>query len=56
LFENLKGRHHLEGLGLDGKIILKWILGRDGVDLIHLALARYQWLNPVYTVTNLQFS
>jgi hypothetical protein len=26
LFENLKGRDHLGDLGLDGRIILKWIL------------------------------
>jgi len=30
--ENLKGRDHLEGVGVDGRIILKWILGnRVGV-------------------------
>jgi hypothetical protein len=29
--ENLKGRGHLENLGVDGRIILQWILGkRDG--------------------------
>jgi hypothetical protein len=27
-FENLKGRDHLEDLGMDGKIILEWILGK----------------------------
>jgi hypothetical protein len=25
--ENLKGRDHSEDLGVDGKIILEWILG-----------------------------
>jgi hypothetical protein len=25
--ENLKGRDHLEDLGIEGKIILEWILG-----------------------------
>jgi hypothetical protein len=28
--ENLKGRDHLEGLGIDGRIILKWILNQVG--------------------------
>jgi hypothetical protein len=27
-FENLKGRDHLEDLGVDGKIILELILGK----------------------------
>jgi len=28
LLENLKGRDHLEDLGVNGKIILEWILGK----------------------------
>jgi len=28
--ENLKGRNHLEDLGIDGKIILEWMLGKWG--------------------------
>jgi hypothetical protein len=28
--ENLKGRHRSEELGVDGRIILKWILGKYG--------------------------
>jgi hypothetical protein len=30
--ENLKGRYHMEDLGVNGKIILQvdWILGKDG--------------------------
>jgi hypothetical protein len=27
--ENLTGRDHLEDLGVDGKIILEWILGKQ---------------------------
>jgi hypothetical protein len=26
--ENLKGKEHLEDLGVDGKVILQWILGK----------------------------
>jgi hypothetical protein len=34
-----EGRDHLEYLGIDGRIILKWILNKiwEGVDYIHLA-------------------
>jgi hypothetical protein len=28
-FENLKRRDYLEDLGIDGKIILEWILGKE---------------------------
>jgi len=27
--ENLKGRDHSKDLGIDGKIILDWILGKE---------------------------
>jgi hypothetical protein len=30
LSENLKGRDHLKDVGIDGKIILEWILGKHG--------------------------
>jgi hypothetical protein len=26
--ENLKGRYHFENLGIDGRIMLEWILGK----------------------------
>jgi hypothetical protein len=54
--ENLMGRDHLEELGIDGKIILEWILGKCGgnVDWIHLAQNRDQWQAVVDTIMNLQ--
>jgi hypothetical protein len=44
--ENLKGRDHSEDLGVDGRIILEWILWKIGwgsVDWIHVAQVRNQW-------------
>jgi len=41
-FENLKGRDHLEGQGIGGRIILEWILGKTDVDWVHLAKVRDQ--------------
>jgi hypothetical protein len=38
--ENLKGRDHSEDLGVDGRIILKWIWGWRDVDWMHLAQDR----------------
>jgi hypothetical protein len=29
--QNLKGREHLHGVGVDGRIILKWVLKRLGM-------------------------
>jgi hypothetical protein len=31
--ESLKGRDHSEDLDVDGKIILKWILGKSGLGM-----------------------
>jgi len=47
-FGNLRERDHSEDTGIDGKIILKWILnwvGRDG-----LAEERDKWWAILYTV------
>jgi hypothetical protein len=52
--ENLKGTDHSENPCIDGRIILKWILGKwwEGVDWMHLAQDRNQWWAVVNTVMN----
>jgi len=40
--ENLKGRDHSEDLGVDGRILLECILGKQDVQWIHLVLDRDQ--------------
>jgi hypothetical protein len=40
--ENLKGRDHLEDLGVDGRMILKKT-GCKVIDWMHLAQDRDQW-------------
>jgi hypothetical protein len=53
--ENLKGRDHLEDLGVDGKIILEWILGKyDGKFWSGYSWLRDQWRAVVNTVMNLR--
>jgi hypothetical protein len=53
----LEGMIHLEDLGLDGKIILKWSsrsgIGRHG--LIDLVQDRDRWQGPINTVINFRF-
>jgi hypothetical protein len=41
---------HYEDLDVDGKIVLEWILGWDGMDWIHLVQDRDQWRAPVNVV------
>jgi hypothetical protein len=43
--ENPKRRGHSEDLGVDGRIILEWILEKCGevVDWNYLTQDRYQW-------------
>jgi hypothetical protein len=50
--ENLK-EDHLGDLGIDGRIILTWILKKLGVDWIQVAQDRAQWWALVNTVTNI---
>jgi hypothetical protein len=54
--ESLTGRDHAEDLGVDGKIILEWILVKwwESADCMHLPQDRDQWRSVVYTVTNLR--
>jgi hypothetical protein len=40
LVENLKARIHLEDLGIDGRIILKWFLKKRGARM----WTRFIWL------------
>jgi hypothetical protein len=49
VLENLKGRDQ----GVDGRIILKWMLGWEGVDWIHLAQDRDQLGVLVNTIIKL---
>jgi hypothetical protein len=54
--ESLKGRDQSEDVGIDGRIILKWIswkLGFESVDWIHLSRDRDWWQALVNTVMNL---
>jgi hypothetical protein len=48
----------LEDPGIDGRIILKWILGKEGwggMDWIDLAQDRDRWQALVNAVMNFQF-
>jgi hypothetical protein len=58
LWGNLSGKGHMEDLGLDGRIILKWIFEKldRGVDWIDLAQYREKRRPLVNTVINLFFS
>jgi hypothetical protein len=52
----LKGRNYFEDMGVNEKMILEWILGkqREGVDWIHLAQDRDQWWALVKSVMKLR--
>jgi hypothetical protein len=52
----LKGRDHSDGLGVDGSIILRWILriGYEDMDWVHVAQNKDKWWNLVNTIMNLR--
>jgi len=54
-WQNLEDTHHLEYLGTDGKIILRWIFKklRDGTALIHQAQQGEKWWTLANTVLEL---
>jgi hypothetical protein len=54
--KNLKGRDHSEDSGVDGEMILEWILEKwlGWCELDHVALDRDQWRDLVNTIMNLR--
>jgi hypothetical protein len=55
-WEQLKEREQLEGLGVNARIILKWIISNGWKDVkwINLAEGREKWLAVVNAVMNIR--
>jgi hypothetical protein len=51
---NLRERGHLGGTGVDGRIVLRWILRKWAMDWIELAQDRDRWRALVNAVMNLR--
>jgi hypothetical protein len=51
---NLREKDHLEDLGVDGRIILRWIYRKfvGGIDWIELVQDREGWRELVNTIMN----
>jgi hypothetical protein len=45
--ENLKRRSHLENLGIDGRIMMNWVLGFGLIQLVRHRLQGYEILNMI---------
>jgi len=54
--ENLSERYHLKDLGIEGRVILKWLFKKwdVGMDWIHLAQDRLRWRALVNVVMNVR--
>ena len=57
-WENLTERNHLADLGLDGRVILKWIFKNwnGSMDWIDLVQDRDRWRSVVKVAMNLRVS
>ena len=49
----LREIYHLEDVGVDGKVILKWIFKNEGLNWTDLAHNRDKWRSLLTTLMNL---